>query len=410
MKILIHGINFAPELTGIGKYTGELVEYLVERGHHVRMITTPPYYPQWAVLPGYSAYRYQKERAGNLQVTRCPLWVPHNPGGFKRILHHLSFSLSSLLVLVGQLGWKPDWVLSIAPSILNAPFDLCFARMAGARSWLHVQDFEIDAAFDLGMLKKHSLLSGLARGFERMIFPGFDVVSTISKRMIERALEKGVAKEKTVYFTNWVDTDFICPLDTISPLRKVLGISEQQFVVLYSGNMGKKQGLEILVDAARKLKDIEKDILFVLCGAGSMQEKLQADCRTLGNVRFLPLQPLEQLNDLLNMADVHVLPQSANVADLVLPSKLSGMFASGRPVVATAKEGTELYQIVSQVGLVVPPGDVLALSQAIQKVARNPNLKVKSGDASRTYAQEHFSKIKILTRFEEALLQRKNRD
>ncbi len=275
MKILVHGINFAPELTGIGKYTGEMVDYLVERGHQVRMITTPPYYPQWSVLPGYSAYRYQKECSDHLRVIRCPLWVPKNPGGAKRLLHHLSFSISSLPVLVGQLGWKPDWILSIAPSILNAPLDLLFARLTGARGWLHVQDFEIDAAFDLGMLKRNSFVSGFARGFEKVVFPGFDVVSTISKRMVELAVQKGVPKERTVYFPNWVDTDLIYPVDSVSHLRSELGIPGETFIVLYAGNMGQKQGLNVLVEAAWNLEAVEKDILFVFCGAGSMLETIE---------------------------------------------------------------------------------------------------------------------------------------
>jgi colanic acid biosynthesis glycosyl transferase WcaI len=408
MKILIHGINFAPELTGIGKYTGELAGFLVERGHAVRVITTPPYYPQWQVLPGYAAHRYQTVQEGNLRVTRCPLWVPKNPGGIKRLFHHLSFSLFSLPILMGQLAWKPDWMLSIAPSIMNAPFDLVFARMARAHSWLHVQDFEIDAAFDLGMIKKHSLVGFFAQRFEGIVFPKFDAVSTISIRMLDRTQEKGVLHEKAAYFPNWVDTDLIFPLERISPLRSALGIPDQQFVVLYSGNMGRKQGLEILVQAARLLKDAANEVLFILCGAGSMLAELQADCLDLPNVCFLPLQPLEKLNELLNLADLHVLPQSADIADLVLPSKLSGMLASGRPVVATAKEGTELYQIVSQVGLVVAPGDGLVLSQAIMMLARNRELRKKMANASRACAEMYFSKTRILEEFEATMLQKAN--
>jgi colanic acid biosynthesis glycosyl transferase WcaI len=408
MKILIHGINFAPELTGIGKYTGEMVAYLVKRGHQVRMITTPPYYPQWIVLPGYSGWRYQKENSDNLRVIRCPLWVPKNPGGMKRLLHHLSFSFSSLPVLAGQLGWKPDWILSIAPSIMNAPFDLLYSRLTGTRSWLHVQDFEIDAAFDLGMLKRNSFVSGFACTFEKVVFPGFDVVSTISTRMFDLAIQKGVPEKRMVYFTNWVDTDLIYPLDAMSPLRSELGISDETFIVLYAGNMGQKQGLSGLVEVARHLESGEKDILFVFCGAGSMLETIKADCAALTNVRFIPLQPLDKLNSLLNMADLHVLPQSENVADLVLPSKLSGMLASGRPVVATAKEGTQLYEIVSQVGIVVPPGDPLALSQAVREVAANSSLRAESGEASRKCAEMQFSKKKILFEFEGHLRQRAN--
>jgi colanic acid biosynthesis glycosyl transferase WcaI len=121
MKILLYGINFAPELTGIGKYTGEMAAWLVAQGHDVRVVTAPPYYPAWAVSPGYSGRTYRTEDWHGAKVLRCPLWVPSQPGGLKRLLHLASFALSSLPVMLGQVFWRPQVVWVVEPALFCAP-------------------------------------------------------------------------------------------------------------------------------------------------------------------------------------------------------------------------------------------------------------------------------------------------
>jgi colanic acid biosynthesis glycosyl transferase WcaI len=171
---------------------------------------------------------------------------------------------------------------------------------------------------------------------ESFVMRRFDVVSTISGRMMERLAAKGVDERRRVFFPNWVDTAAIFPMDEASPLRRELDIPDNALVALYSGSMGAKQGIEQLIDAARLLAD-RPTIRIVICGDGAGLRKLQEAARDLPNVRFLPLQAPDRLNALLNLADVHVLPQKPSVADLVMPSKLIGMLASGRPVIATAR-------------------------------------------------------------------------
>ncbi|RME56373.1 colanic acid biosynthesis glycosyltransferase WcaI, partial [Candidatus Parcubacteria bacterium] len=154
MKVLIYAINYAPELTGIGKYTGEMAEWLAERGHQVRAVTAPPYYPAWKIGEGYSGRRYTREALGGVEVWRCPLYVPSKPTGAKRIVHLASFALSSLPVMLRQIFWKPDMVFVVEPPLFCAPVAWIVARLSGGKCWLHVQDFEVDAAFALGLLPK----------------------------------------------------------------------------------------------------------------------------------------------------------------------------------------------------------------------------------------------------------------
>lgn len=396
MKILIVGLNYAPELTGVGKYTAEMAEALAEEGHDVRVVCAPPYYPQWQIAEGFSAWRYRSELRGGVRVMRVPLWVPARPTGVLRMLHLASFAVSTLPVLVAQIAWRADVVMSIAPSLMSAPGAWLVARLCGAKSWLHIQDYEVDASFDLGLIK-----GGRARRFalalERLLLKRFDVVSSLSSKMIERAVAKGVDPFKTFCLPNWVDTRAIVPLAHAVHYRRILtlqGGAVAQTVVLYSGNMGAKQGLETVVAAAVALVR-RTDISFVFCGNGPMREQLEARCADSPNCRFIPLQPVHQLNQLLNLADIHVLPQRGGAADLVMPSKLGGMFASGRAVVAMACAGTELYDVVTPRGVVVPPENVGALVEAIEALASDPRRRVALGAAGREYAERSLSSINV---------------
>ncbi len=250
--------------------------------------------------------------------------------------------------MIRQIAWSPDIVLLVEPTLFCALQTLLVARCSGARSWLHVQDFEVDAAFGLGDLSP-SLARNWAFAVERRIMSAFHRVSAISKRMIDRLSVKGVDPSRRILFANWVDTEEIFPLEGPSPLRKELGIAESTVVALYSGSMGKKHGLELLVDAARRLSS-HPDLRFVFCGEGPGREMLADKAKDLPNVSLLPVQPAGRLNDLLNLADVHLLPQLADAADLVMPSKLTGMMASGRAIIATVLPGTQLFEALEGAG------------------------------------------------------------
>lgn len=402
MKILLTGINFSPELTGIGKYSGELANWLINQGHEVKFVTAPPYYPDWLVWVNYTATNYRIEELAGCVVFRCPIWVPSKPSGLKRLVHLLSFAISSLPVMLSQIFWKPDVVWMVAPAFFCAPGSWLTAKLSGAPAWIHVQDYEVDAAFDLGLLKG-KLLRRMVLAVERWMFQRFDVVSTISHRMVEKAADKGVATSRLVLFPNWVDIASVRPEMRSDDFRAELGAVPDQLIALYSGNMGGKQGLEILAQAAALLQTNPK-LLFVFCGNGAGRAELMAQCAGLPNVRFLDLQPLEKLGTMLASADIHLLPQRADAADLVMPSKLTGMLASGRAVVATAHAGTEVARVVEGCGLVVPPENPRAFAEAIATLADDAALRQGYGLAARRYAEENLEKEAVLRRFEAQLL------
>jgi len=393
MKILIYSANFAPEPTGIGKYSGDMAWWLAEQGHEVRVVCAPPYYPNWQVDRKYRWPPYRREKWRGVDVWRTPLWVPKSPSGLTRLLHLLSFAIASFPVMLWQIAWRPDVVLTVAPAFMCAPAGLLTAWLCRAKCWLHLQDFEVDVAFGMGLLKGR-LLQRMALRMERSLLRRFDTVSTISGRMMERLCAKGVNAGKTRYLPNWVDLTRIKAPN--GGYRTQLGISNDAFVAMFSGTLSGKQGLKVIPEAAKLLR-ARDEIVFVVCGEGVMKSELEAAAAGLPNVRFIPLQPAGQVSDLLSMADIHLLPQSPDAADLVLPSKLGGMLASGRPVIATCRAGTEISEIVSQCGLVVAPENSVELARAIAPLVADPERRKSLGRRARIFAENNFERNAVLS-------------
>lgn len=407
MKILIYGLNYAPELTGVGKYTGEMADWLALRGHEVRVVTAPPYYPAWRIDEKYRRPLYRVEGTKGQPVPtvyRCPLWVPERPRGITRLLHLSSFALSSVPVMALQALWKPDLVFTVEPTFFAAPVALLSAALSGAASWLHVQDFEVDAAFDLGLLPPGGPMRAIAKGLERFFTGCFSRVSSISNKMVERLIDKGDVVDRVVLFPNWGDTELVLPAppEATNSFREDLGLTEK-IVFLYSGNMGAKQGLDILIPLVESFA-ADRRVHFLFCGDGVYRPQLEKLVGHCANVTLLPLQPNDRLNDLLNAADIHLLPQRRGLADLVMPSKLNGMLASGRPVIATADEGTQVAQVVAGCGLVVPTEAPEALCAAALRLVEQNELRVNFGLAAREYAVKYLSKEQVLRRFETDML------
>ena len=398
VRILLYGINFSPELTGIGKYSGELAHWLVDSGHDLQVITAPPYYPEWRVHAGFMGGRYTVFRDGNLVIRRCPIYVPRKLSALTRILHLLSFALSSFPVLFRHWSWRPDVILLVVPTLFCAPQAASFARLSGALSVIHIQDFEVDALFGLEMAQG-GLFQCMSSRIERFILRRFDSVSTISSGMLRRAQDKGVSENRLRYFPNWAEVEKFRGVERSSVLLKQLNVEPSKRIVLYSGNIGEKQGLEILVDCARLFQDRE-DVVFLIVGSGAGKARLQSLVRSCGltNVVFSPLQPVDDLPQLLASADCHLVVQRRGAADAVMPSKLTNILAVGGNAVITADPETTLGELCRDfpgIATLVAPESVDDLVRGI-KIAIDlprPNL------VAQNYAEEHLSKDRILRRF-----------
>ncbi|WP_445371847.1 glycosyltransferase WbuB [Methylomonas sp. HW2-6] len=408
MKILLYGINYAPELTGIGKYSGEMCEWLASGSHEVRVVCAPPYYPEWKVGSGYKSWFYMTESINGVSVYRCPLFVPKTPSTTTRLLHLLSFALFSAPAVFRQWLWKPDAVFCIEPTFFCAPGALLFSKLRGCKSVLHIQDFELDAMLGLGM-GNSGWISNLAKWVERWFMRRFDVISSISYSMLRNAERKVGNSEKLFYFPNWVDTDFLTPNGNADFYRKKWGISDDTKVVLYSGNIGKKQGLEMVLHTAKALGD-HAGLLFILVGTGAALPELKelAMQLQLTNLKFFPLQPYQHLPDLLALADVHLVIQKKGAADAVLPSKLTAILAVGGNCIITAESNTELGVLCEKypgISKRIEPENTEALVSEIKSTLLSLP-KIKEGGfnkVARQFALDNLKKDQILGRLVDRL-------
>lgn len=402
MRILIISNLYSPEPSGVGPYSAGLAAWLAARGHDVAVIAANPSYPHWRRYNGYGAWSWSVRREDGVDVHRVPVFVPRQVGGATRILHYASFAAAAAFPAVRLARrLRPQIVIHIAPTMLAAPVALLAARLAGGRSWLHVQDFEVGAAIGTGQMAAGGMLARAAAWFERACVRGFDGASSISAAMCTTLVALGMSGPRTYQFRNWADIDGVRP-GIVTTYRRHWAIATR-YVALYSGSIARKQGIEIILDAARLLEHRD-DLTFIVCGDGPDRADWERQATELPNICFHGLQPFDRLGDLLAMADVHLLPQRAGVADQVLPSKLTNMLASGRPVVATAAAGTGLHAEVEGCGLATPPGDAHAFAAAIEALLDDAPRAARLGAVARARAEERWSARAILAAFERRIV------
>lgn len=396
-SVLIIGINFSPELTGIGKYTGEMVDWLIENNFYCTTVTAFPYYPYWKIQKPYKNRFYKREtlKNGKLHIYRCPMYVPEQPSGLKRLIQEFSFFLSSLIMII-YLLFKPkkDYIFCIAPPFHLGFLALIYRFFKGGEIIYHIQDLQIEAARDLEILKSKAAFKALF-ALEKQIMQRVNFVSTISAGMLKKVSNK--IDKQILFFPNWVDTATYCPLYDNAELKILWGFNPKDKIVLYSGSIGEKQGLDGILQVAKQLES-SGFIKFVICGTGPYKEKLIESAREmkLHNVHFVPLQEPDMFNNFLNMADIHLVLQKKSASDLVMPSKLTTILAVGGLALVTAEPGTNLFEIINdnRMGVVIPSENLRSLENAILSCCTLDNSLVKSN--GRIYAENHLNKNSIL--------------
>lgn len=404
-RILLLSGNYHPEPTGIGKYNGEMIDWLLEKGFQCGIVTTYPYYPFWEVQEPYvnkaKWYSTENRSVGDdvtVNIYRCPHYVPRNPTGKKRIISDLSFFISAFFRLIFLIFQKRyDYVITVAPPFQLGLLGLLYGKLRGAKVVYHIQDLQVDAAYELGMIK-NKLIVKVMFSVERMILRKADFVSSISDGMIRKI--KGKYNREVIMFPNWTDISSFYPMPNIDEIKREFSFLPHENIVLYSGAIGEKQGLESLLHSAKTLS-IHKDIKFVICGSGHYKEKLisYANDMNLGNIMFMPIQPKEKFNKFLNMADLHLVLQKSNANDLVMPSKLTTILSVGGLVLVTAEAQTSLHEVIAkhQMGLLVEPECEEQLTSAILKALREPHSVFKRN--AREYAENHLNIDAVLFRY-----------
>ena len=401
MKVLILSINYWPEVTGIGAFTTYRAEYLAAVGHDVEVCTTFPYYPEWKVPQDYAGKFVLRERRNGVQVSRSYAYIPSSTTSLKRVLHEATFIASSMISAFFHK--RPDLLLVVSP-----PLGLALPAILLSRLWrvpyiFDVEDLQPDSAAELNMLPSWALK--LLYKVERAAYRNAALVTTLTNGMRNRIIDKGVPAEKVELLEARVDDSlFNIGSNEGSAFKARYGLQDK-FLVTHSGNMGVKQGLDVIVDAAL-LNKSDDSVHFLLVGDGAVCERIRQRVAELElhNVSFLPLLQAEDFRGLLAASDVCLLTQQKSVSEIAFPSKIVTYLAAGRPVIASVNPNCEIAQTIreSGAGKIVAPEDGAALLNAIREF-RGEDLR-EYGQNAQEYANRRWSSVRVLGHLERSLL------
>jgi colanic acid biosynthesis glycosyl transferase WcaI len=385
---------FWPELIGSAPFTSDIAEWLAKEGRQITVLSGLPHYPGTIVFPAYQDGRLQHETMGNVVIERMRSGPPQRGSALARITNEAGFLMRGLGALASGRIKRHPVVLALCPSILCVVLALA-GRQRGGSAIAIVPDIQSGLAERLGM--NGGRLAGLMRWVERVTLDRVDLVVVLSQEMKDQLRRIGVTAPIDVV-PLWVDTDEIQPVEP-APRPAVK--------VLYSGNLGRKQGLSQVVAMAAQLATRRPEIEIVLRGNGNQAQELVADIanRGLDNVRLAELQPNEGLATALAAGDIHLVPQNPQAAQFAVPSKVYNIMAVGRPFVATALPDSTLWRLQKQSGafLCVPPNEPRSFAEAVLKLADDPQLRRELGRRGREFVEQHYAKPLILSAFSSRL-------
>ncbi len=401
MRIIVLSINYWPEVTGIGAFTTDRAEHLASAGHDVEVCTAFPYYPQWKVPEEYAGRMVLTEERNGVTIVRSRIFVPSRVTPLKRILHEASFVVSS--TLRGLFRKRPEVLLVVSPPLGLAVTAILLSRLWRVPYVFDVEDLQPDSAGDLGMLPGWAVQ--LLYKVEKAAYWNAGLVTTITASMRRRILEKGVPEEKVELLEPRMDDSLI----DLSPeegdaFRERYDLGDK-FLVTHSGNMGVKQGLDVVLDAAA-LNRSDNSMLFLLVGDGADCERIRRRALALGldNVRFLPLLDETNFHGLMAASNVCLVTQQQSVAEIVFPSKIVTYLAAGRPIVVSVDPECEVARMTreSGAGKVVEAENPGALLAAVQNL-RGEDLN-KLSQSARDYAILQWAPARVLAHLERSLM------
>jgi colanic acid biosynthesis glycosyl transferase WcaI len=390
-RVLFVTRYFWPELIGSAPFASDIADWLARHGRPTTVLSGLPHYPDAEVFPAYRDGGKTRETVGSVAVERVRSGAPRKPSTLSRILNEADFMVRGLGALAGRRVKRHPVVLALCPSVLCVALGIA-ARQRGGICIAIVHDIQSGLAERLGMTKGGGL-GKLMRTVERTLLNRVDLVVVLSAEMKDQLRSIGVTAPIEVV-PLWVDTDLVHPV--ASPPHSAIK-------VLYSGNLGRKQGLGQVVALAEELAGRHSDIEIILRGNGNQVQELADDIarRGLGNVRMARLQPNEGLATALAVGDIHLVPQNPSAASFAVPSKVFNIMAVARPFVATALPGTTLWELQRQSGafLCVPPNEPCAFADAVMQLAGDAALRSELGRRGREFVEQNFAKPRVLGDF-----------
>lgn len=398
MKITILGINYSPEPTGIAPYTASLASALVEAGHSVQVVTGFPHYPEWQLKDGYGGWA-QDELVDGVSVKRRRHFIPSAPTALHRMHMELSFGLRLFFA-----RWdKPDVVLVVSPALFSSALALLRIRLSRRRPavGLWVQDL-----YSLGVVETGTGSNRLGRimgKVESLILRSADGVVVIHDRFHDYVVNSlGVRPEASKVIRNWTHLP-PSPTVDIEQIRATLGWTAEDIVVLHAGNMGKKQGLENVVEAARLAQERNSRVKFVLMGDGNQRKRLEERAKGLTHVQFVAPLPAEEFQKALAAADILLVNELPGLKDMAVPSKLTSYFNAGVPVIAATDSGsvTAMEISASRGGVRVDASSPLDLLEAAEELGRDPEAAATLGAGGLRFRNEALSETAAVGHYDD---------
>jgi len=392
VRLLVITPHFTPDTAPTGVVVTALVEEWCRLGHHAHVVTSLPWYQEHRVADGWTGRLARHGHHGTTTVTRLHPFPVRKDHTGRRAAAFGAFTVLAAVTAAATRG-PFDVVVAVSPPITVAFAARLAALCHGCPMVLNVQDVFPDVAITVGALNSRQLI-GLARRLERTAYRAADAVTVLSTDLQENITTKvaGLSRPPMVEtIPNFVDTDNLRPLDRLTEYRRENRLGDRM-VVMYAGNLGHSQSLDLVVEAARRHRNRD-DLVYVINGGGVRAEEITAVAGGLQNLIVIGYQPAERLAEVLATGDIHVVPLRTGLASASVPSKAYSAMAAGRPIIASVDQGTEVARMVADAdaGLAVPPDDPDAFTAAVEYLAGDVELRTRMGVNARAWAEKCHS-------------------
>jgi len=403
VKLVVVTPHFSPDVAPTGTVWTRIVQELAERDHRIEIITSLPWYRLHAVEDDFAGKLVRHEDVSWGRITRLHPF----PAPDKRALFHRAAAFAGFSVMgaaLGSRGGAVDGVLAVSPPLTLGLTGAAIARVRKAPLVFNVQDVYPDIALELGVFEEGPLITATRR-LERFCYARADAVTVLSEELQDNVRAKTADPEKVRVIPNFVDIEAIVPADRENAYRREYGL-EGKTVVMYAGNVGLSQSLDIVLEAAGALH-YETDLVFVINGQGAARGELERKASGLDNIRFVDMQPLERLPDVLSAADIHLVPLKRGLARSSVPSKTYSIMAAARPLIASVDAGSEVARLLerSEGGIAVPPEDAEALTKSIRSLLDAPEEAARMGGSARSFVEGWASPAAVARSYEELFVE-----
>ncbi|MEM7140522.1 MAG: glycosyltransferase family 4 protein [Actinomycetota bacterium] len=389
MRILVVCPHFDPDAAPTGVVITEIVHRLADDGHEIEVVTSLPWYVSHAIEPGWGGRPVRTERTAWGRITRVHPFPTDKRSIPARALGFAGFTALATWVSVVRRR-RPDVVLAMSPPLTLGLTGWIAARLRRVPFVFNIQDVFPDVAIEVGAITNPRLIR-LLRWLERFTYRRADAVTVLSDDLRDNVEEKLAGRGGTAVrvIPNFVDTDRITPQHGDNAYRREFGLGDRT-VVMYAGNLGFSQPIELMIDTARELRH-RADVVFVVNGGGSTRPGLEEAAADLDNVVFVDFQPPERLPEVLAAGDIHVIALRTGLGRSSVPSKMYSILAAGRPVFASVDAGTEVVRVVERTGagLAVAPDDAEAFRDGLLELLAVDRSEM--GERGRAFVEEWVS-------------------